>query len=295
MSITVIIPVFNDVKYVKDAINSVIELKEVSELIIVEDGSSDGSRELCQELAKLNEKIQVYFHDQFKNRGASASRNLGISKSTGKFITFLDADDLYNENRFRHCYQYLQSHPDVDMVYEPVSMQLNEAKMASETITFIRDSNSLTEFECYFMCKEGWIHLNSVTFRRSAFEKIGFFDTDLLRIQDTDFILRSFKYLRCHGLNMSHPVAIHRNHSQIGANFPDMLRKYRILFYQKWYKIIMSENHHPLFIRHFLNRMIYYKFDGVYTEKNRTLRKLKKLFFLVKLIRQDIRILSKIV
>lgn len=295
MSISVVIPVFNDVKYIKNAINSVLAQNEVSEIVLVDDGSTDGSLEVCIEFEKNNEKVRFYSHHKSRNLGAAASRNLGIEKSSRPYIAFLDADDYYIENRFKKSYGFLLNNPEVDMVYEPTLMLSEDSKAVEKQVFFTENRKEFSKFECYFTSNEGWIHLNSTIFKRSAFKSIGLFNMDVGFIEDTDLLLRAMKELNCVGINRASYVAVHRIHNLVGANFPENRRKHRILLYRKWYRIIIQEKHHPAFVRQFLNKMVFYNFDAVYFEHNTFLRKVKKLLFLAKMIFQDPRLLFKII
>lgn len=90
--VSVVIPVYNVKQYLSECVDSVIKqtYKNI-EIILVDDGSTDGSRELCDEFAKKDERIKV-FHKE--NGGLSDARNFGMDKAEGTFIYFLDSDDL---------------------------------------------------------------------------------------------------------------------------------------------------------------------------------------------------------
>ena len=89
--ISVIVPAYNVKKYVEKCVDSIInQTFSDYELILVDDGSTDGTSELCDELAKKSDKIRV-FHKE--NGGLSDARNLGMDKAKGEYITFIDSDD----------------------------------------------------------------------------------------------------------------------------------------------------------------------------------------------------------
>ncbi|WP_251040557.1 glycosyltransferase family 2 protein [Chryseobacterium sp. ISL-6] len=100
MKISVIIPVYNAEKYVSNAIESALQFEEVHEVILIEDNSPDNALEVCKKMSEKYEKVKLYQHPDKRNHGAGASRNLGIEKSSGEFIAFLDADDYFLPNRF---------------------------------------------------------------------------------------------------------------------------------------------------------------------------------------------------
>lgn len=94
--LSVVIPVYNVELYLDKCIESVVKqtVKEL-EIIVINDGSTDSSSEICQKWAKLDERI--IFIDK-ENEGSGKTRNLGISKATGEYISFLDADDWWRED-----------------------------------------------------------------------------------------------------------------------------------------------------------------------------------------------------
>src|SRR5690606_1248107 len=104
--ISVIIPVYNAAAFVEQAVQSALTQPEVSEVILVEDGSEDKSLPICEKLASQNDIITLLRHPGGVNKGAGASRNLGIQHTKNEWIAFLDADDYYLENRFTNSLQY---------------------------------------------------------------------------------------------------------------------------------------------------------------------------------------------
>lgn len=89
--VTIIVPVFNKQKVLKKCVDSITEqtYRDI-EIILIDDGSTDDSWKICEELARQNGKIRV-FHKE--NGGVSSARNLGIQEARGKYIQFVDADD----------------------------------------------------------------------------------------------------------------------------------------------------------------------------------------------------------
>lgn len=91
-----IIPIYNSEKYLKKCLDSIInQTYRNIEIILINDGSTDNSGYICEEYAQKDSRIKV---ENIKNSGVSKARNLGISLSTGDYITFIDADDYIKEN-----------------------------------------------------------------------------------------------------------------------------------------------------------------------------------------------------
>lgn len=93
--VSIVVPVYNVELYVAKCIESVLEQSyDEWELLLIDDGSEDGSGEICDKYAKEDSRIKVIHQ---KNRGVSVARNMGIEKSQGDYITFLDPDDYLSK------------------------------------------------------------------------------------------------------------------------------------------------------------------------------------------------------
>lgn len=100
LHISVIIPVYNAAAFLQKAVESALQFEEVKEIILVEDGSTDNSLKVCQELSLEHSRVQLFQHPDKGNHGAGATRNLGLEKVSQEFTAFLDADDYYLPTRF---------------------------------------------------------------------------------------------------------------------------------------------------------------------------------------------------
>ena len=106
--ISVIVPVYNVEKYLKDCINSIISQDfDDIELILVDDGSTDDSGSICDEYAQIDNRVRV-FHK--RNGGLSSARNMGIDKAEGEWLIFVDSDDLWGDTGcLKYLYNYANS------------------------------------------------------------------------------------------------------------------------------------------------------------------------------------------
>jgi glycosyltransferase involved in cell wall biosynthesis len=112
--VSVIIPTYNRAKYLVEAVNSVLaQTFSDYEIIVVDDGSTDNTREVLQPLMSDTRIHYVYQ----ENRGESAARNHGIYLAAGKYIAFLDSDDLFTPTKLEKQTAYLNTHPEVAFVH----------------------------------------------------------------------------------------------------------------------------------------------------------------------------------
>jgi len=113
--VSVIIPTFNYGRYIDQALESVRRQSHVEwECIVVDDGSTDDTRERIEKWTEFDSRFKDIRQG---NRGVSAARNNGLKNSRGRFIQFLDADDLLDEFKIERQLVFLNAHPVTDIVY----------------------------------------------------------------------------------------------------------------------------------------------------------------------------------
>lgn len=108
-SVSVVIPVYNVAPYLQDCVESLLSQRFADfEVILVDDGSTDGSGAICDELAGKDPRVVVVHKE---NGGACSARNCGIDHAQGEFIVFVDGDDLVTDDHLEHLME-----SDADMV-----------------------------------------------------------------------------------------------------------------------------------------------------------------------------------
>ncbi len=104
--ISVIIPVYNVEKYIKQCLDSVInQTYKNLEILLVDDGSTDNSGTICDEYAKKDSRIKVIHKE---NGGLSSARNVALDIATGEYIAFVDSDDYIALDTFKKCFEKLE-------------------------------------------------------------------------------------------------------------------------------------------------------------------------------------------
>ena len=104
--LSIIMPVYNVAEYMEKSVLSILRQTHGNiELILIDDGSTDGSSEICQRLAESDSRIRLI---RKVNQGVSAARNDGLSAATGDYITFADSDDWVEHNAYEKMMEYLQ-------------------------------------------------------------------------------------------------------------------------------------------------------------------------------------------
>ena len=117
--VSVVVIFLNAERFLDEAIQSVIAQSYSSwELLLVDDGSSDGSTEVARRHAALRPGAMRYLeHPGHTNQGMSASRNVGLRHARGKYLALLDADDVWLPEKLHHQVAILEAHPEVAMVF----------------------------------------------------------------------------------------------------------------------------------------------------------------------------------
>tara|TARA_B100000768_G_scaffold103512_1_gene96230 strand:+ start:2292 stop:3254 length:963 start_codon:yes stop_codon:yes gene_type:complete len=122
--VSIIIPNYNKSKYIEETISSVLKQDYKDwECIIIDDFSSDNSVSIISRL--INNEKRLHLIKNLSNKGANFSRNLGLKKSKGDFIIFLDADDVLNENCLKSRVEILLTEPDLKFAVFPVGTFYN--------------------------------------------------------------------------------------------------------------------------------------------------------------------------
>ena len=180
--VSVIIPVHNCELYLKEAIESVLSQTYKSlEIIAVDDGSIDGSARIIKGFSPL-----VRYQYQ-TNGGAGAARNRGIEMAIGNFIAFLDADDLWLEDKLTLQMNAFKQNPELDIVFGHVK-QFHSPEL---------DESTKAKIYCPGELMPG-LSPSSVLVRRDAFLRIGLFNARFRNAEFVDWYLRAIEG----GLNM---------------------------------------------------------------------------------------------
>src|SRR5262245_29749459 len=111
--VSVIMIFLDEKRFIREAIESVLaQTYQNWELLLIDDGSRDGSGEIAQGIAAEHpNRVRYLEHPGHQNRGMSASRNLGVRHAQGAYIAFLDADDIWVAKKLEQQVAILKSHP----------------------------------------------------------------------------------------------------------------------------------------------------------------------------------------
>ena len=228
MNVSVLIPVYNAAEFLRNAVSSALKLPEVQEVILIEDGSPDDSLSICKEITAEDSRIKLFQHPGGINKGAGASRNLGMHKATQEYVAFLDADDRYTSIRFQRDKEIFEDHPECEAVYGAMGVHIIDEIGASNWKIRGLDESHLTApnkevpyaqlFEHLIGFSKGndvkgYFSIVTLTLKRECLidNKI-FFPIELRLHQDTVFLWKCAYYLKCFSGEIAKPVAMRTVH-----------------------------------------------------------------------------------
>ena len=170
--ISVIVPVYNVETYLEECLDSIQNQTYTDlEVILVNDGSTDGSKAICERYCKENRHFHLLNQE---NQGLSAARNTGVAASRGEFIVFVDSDDMILANYLETLMHYMRE--DVDIVESQFTVSNEEflAKSFKEP-TILFEGNSQEAVKIF---PKHVLNVNAVTklYRRSIVEAVPYID-----------------------------------------------------------------------------------------------------------------------
>jgi len=178
--ISVVIPTYNRVDFLPKAIESVFnQTFRDFELVIVDDGSTDSTKQLIKNYKKITYIFQ-------NNKGPSAARNAGVKHSSRDFVAFLDSDDWWDKNKLKIQYEAMQKNPEyiishTQEIWYRGGKLLNQKKKHRKYSGFIFD-------KCLPLCAVG---MSTAMVKREIFDTIGYFDETMPCCEDYDLWLRA--------------------------------------------------------------------------------------------------------
>lgn len=237
--VSVIIPTYNRLRYLKDAIASVeAQTVAVREIIVVDDGSSDGTREYAAELAP-----RVCYLRQ-ANAGPSAARNRGLRAARGEWIALLDSDDQWVPDRLARQAELLARQPNLDFVFgtqvnsrhgftdaQPEILNANLYRRLQEQASGIRDF-----FDLLLVLNP--VPTSSVLFRRSCLARVGYFDESRWRCEDYELWFRFAAH--CSVGFTDHPLIVKRSQDD------NLINDYRKLWEAHLAVLLSLPETHPI-------------------------------------------------
>ena len=195
MKVSIIIPVYNKQKYLKKSIQSILEQTyDNFELIIVNDGSTDNSSEICHDFQKIDQRVRVI---DIENNGVSNARNVGISNANGDYIQFIDADDYAANNMLENLVNIANIYnPDVIVNgIEKINEKNESVGKILPTFDGMTDIDKFMENFAKVQKQTGiYGYVHNKFIRKSIIDNNNLlFDKDIWLAEDLDFCLDLYR------------------------------------------------------------------------------------------------------
>ena len=229
--VTVVIPAYNSANYISAALDSVIAQDYPAlEIIVVDDGSTDSTREIVSaygDRARLLTQV---------NQGSAAARNNGIRHAQGKYVAFLDADDVWWPHKIRYQVEalieggYKMAYSRFIWWYMDVNGKFTdpEAEFAKTSNPNIFTDHIVTGSPYAELLLDCIVWTSTVIVEKAELENVGLFDEHLRKGQDYDLWLRLSRHIDMLGLEQA--TALYRIHpTSITSNIKDINYEYLIL------------------------------------------------------------------
>lgn len=250
--VSVIIPVYNAEKTVGRAIKSVLNQAFVSQLIVIDDASTDHSLSIIAFFRTSyffpNGSIKLDLLSLDDNKGVSMARNLGLEWVTSPLVSFLDADDEYLPGRFYESVLQLIENENIEGVYSPVQVKYegvlakeNHQKMSNEK-EIIGDIGELNTrlFSNFLGCSGKYFLLSGLLIRRKSILNIGFFDPTYVYCQDTDWLLRITSTLALLPSKNKNPLVVIWRHAENRILESSAAAIFRYALLKKWLPHVLT-------------------------------------------------------
>lgn len=181
---SIVIPCYNARRTLKETVNSVLaQTLENWEMIIVDDGSNDGSLDTITELSRQDKRIKLA---KISHQGVSIARNTGIRLSTGRYIAFLDADDLWRQDK-------LHLHAEHLLRYQQVGVSFARVRFMSPSGRPLAQLSAVPThgLDAFSLLTENHVSTSSnIVARRELFESLGGFQEDMSFAEDHEWLFR---------------------------------------------------------------------------------------------------------
>lgn len=183
---SVVVPTYNQAEYLSKALDSLLNQSfPIWEAIIVNDGSTDATRDVMEEYAAKDSRFKI-FHKQ--NGGVATALNVGINNARGEWICWLSSDDLFEPDKLQTHFNAINDYPEIKFFHSHWYLLLEETQQKLAPPLWL--AIPPTEFQVTRFFWANYVHGNAIAVHRSVFNEVGLFNESLRQGQDFDMWLR---------------------------------------------------------------------------------------------------------
>lgn len=204
--VSVIIPTYNSGPYITEALMSVFgQTYKNFEIIVVDDGSTDETK---NNLHSFINGVQCIYKD---NAGPASARNLGIKKSKGEYIAFLDSDDIWLPEKLKLQLGLFSMLPEIELAHSDFTY-FDDRGLEKKSEYSEIDKKNFGGNVFYYLVRENFVRTSSVVVKKETLKRVKLFDEELFMSEDYDLWLRITKEKRLVGY-INKPLLKVRRHS----------------------------------------------------------------------------------
>lgn len=241
MKVSIIIPVYNAAPFLDKCVVSALNQQQTGEVLLIDDGSTDGSWEICLNWSQKNNQIRLFKNDGIK--GAGGARNVGIRNANCDYVAFLDADDYYLSNRFYEDEKMYENNSQVVSIASSVITKTYNSKDVTLLNRHYKNneicggSSDFSKVTISNLLYESSIKITGITIKREILAELGGFNVQLKQGEDTDFLVRLILKYTLHTSKVKIPICVRNIHinNTIGNIYDSMY--YRKIVYKKFLRI----------------------------------------------------------
>ncbi|SMY16428.1 glycosyltransferase family 2 protein [Photobacterium aquimaris] len=256
---SIVIPIYNEEKYLRDCLQSVVDqCFSDFEVLMINDGSQDSSATICKQFTEIDPRFKLI---EQKNRGLSGARNTGIRHAIGKYIAFLDSDDLWHPDKLKAHYYLHQLHPDISMSYSQ-----SELINMDNSLINIQQQPKITNISISdIYCRNPVGNGSSAVIKNKILKEIGFhqqhshqelqfFDESLIQSEDIECWIRLYTKTDLKIEGIPFPLTMYRvNNQGLSSDYKKQLKN--------WFK--MTDKiyiYNPELVKQNKNKALAYQF-----------------------------------
>lgn len=223
--VSIIVPVYNVEKFLKDCIQSILnQTYQNIEIVLIDDGSTDSSRNICENFQKVDNRINLYC---IENSGVSYARNVGIKKSSGKYIMFCDSDDIYHPDCVKNMVYGIKKYKGELTICSYERFTNSPSMERLETIPVIKQTTKVDEYYNLIILNTSYSGYlwNKIFLKEIILKNDLFFDCKISELEDLYFVIQYLNYVHLVTI-IDKPLYYYRYNSESIMNQSFNIKKY---------------------------------------------------------------------
>lgn len=194
--VSVIMPCYNHARYLPEAVESILKQSYGDlELIITDDSSSDNSVDVIERYKRMDRRIISIYNK--KNKGASCSRNRAIMASRGNYVSFCDADDIWENDKLEIQMDCMLNNREYAAIHSDSTIINGQGTPTGDLFSSLYQRGKMSGNLFHELCVSNFINIQTVLLRRQCVNDVGLFEEDIKYVEDWIYwvkVARNFRF-----------------------------------------------------------------------------------------------------